>query len=72
MATVGNSGMRSTVGHTFYWLSFVLALVWGLFFIGEGVEGLIRGEIDVAALALIGAVAIWALGYGARRLLVGR
>jgi hypothetical protein len=53
-------------GHALYWLGFVLALVWGLFFIGEGIEGLMRGEVDVAALALIGAGAIWALGYGAR------
>ena len=58
--------MRATFGHALYWLSFVLALVWGLFFIGESIEGLMRGEVDVAALALIGAATIWALGYGAR------
>jgi hypothetical protein len=72
MAAVGNDGMRSTFGHTLYWLGFVLALVWGLFFIGEGIEDLMRGEIDVAALALIGAAVIWAFGYGARWSLVER
>jgi hypothetical protein len=68
----GWDGMRSTFGHALYWFGFVLALVWGLFFIGEGIEGLMRGEMDVATLALIGAVAIWGLGYGARWSLVRR
>jgi hypothetical protein len=64
--------MRSTFGHGLYWLSCILALVWGLFFIGEGVEELMRGEMDVAALALIGAATIWAFGYGARWALIAR
>jgi hypothetical protein len=64
--------MRSTFGHALYWLGFVLALVWGLFFMGEGIEGLMRGDMEVAALALIGAAAIWAFGYGARYALARR
>jgi hypothetical protein len=68
----GNDGMRAMFGHALYWLGFVLALVWGLFFIGEGVEDLMRGELDVAALALIGAALIWGLGYGARWAIAGR
>ena len=65
-AAAGNDGMRSKFGHALYRLGFVLALVWAVVFIGEGMEDLMRGEMDVTVLALIGAAAIWGLGYGAR------
>ena len=57
--------MRNGAGRGLYFVCCILAGVWGLFFLGEAIEGVLRGESDVAGLVIVGVTIFW--GYRPRR-----
>jgi hypothetical protein len=63
--------MAGQLGHALYWTGWTLAGAWGLFFLGEAIEGVIRGEVDVAFLVAVGVAFFWGLGRTARYALAG-
>jgi len=58
--------MRNRIGRGLYFAGCILAGVWGLFFLGEAIEGVFRGENDVAGLAVAGVAIFWGVGRTAR------
>jgi hypothetical protein len=66
------AGAWSRIGQGIFWLGCSLSMLWMLFFLGEAIEGLMRGDVDVAGLALVGAGVIWCLGSGARHVMTAK
>ena len=56
----------------YFWLGCFLSMLWMFFFLGEAIEGMMRGDVDVTGLALVGTGVIWCLGSGVRHVMTAR